>query len=209
MSELDIQKIITTLRRVAKILHKEPEKALKQLRKISKVIDDQIPYRDGHSQRVCDYALKCGKEIKLVEQEMVVLEAAALLHDFGKIGVEEDILCKPEDLIGTERSEVEKHVLRGYYILSGFAEFDAALEGIRTHHEHYNGMGYPYGLAKRSIPLIGRILAVVDAYDAMTSNRPYRKAVSKKDAIRTLKEKAGTQFDPDVVGIFIKIIAQE
>jgi HD-GYP domain-containing protein (c-di-GMP phosphodiesterase class II) len=139
---------------------------------------------------------------------MVVLEAAALLHDFGKIGIEEDILCKPEDLVGSERSEVEKHVLRGYYILSGFAEFDAALEGIRTHHEHYNGMGYPYGLSNSSIPLIGRLLSVVDAYDAMTSDRPYRKAQTKKDAIKILRDKAGTQFDPEVVKIFIKIIKE-
>lgn len=209
MSELDVQKIITTLRRIAKILHKEPEKALKQLRRFSKVIDDQIPYRDGHSQRVCDYALKCGKKIKLDKRQMVVLEAAALLHDFGKIGVEEDILTKPEDLAGSERTEVEKHVLRGFYILSGFAELEAALDGIRTHHEHYDGMGYPYGLANSAIPLIGRILSVVDAYDAITSDRPYRRAHSKKYAIRILREKAGTQFDPKVVKIFLGIIAGE
>ena len=142
----------------------------------------------------------------LNEKEMVVLEAAALLHDFGKIAVEEGILTKPEDLIGSERSEVEKHVLRGYHILSGFAEFEAALEGVRTHHEHYNGMGYPHGLANSSIPLIGRIIAVADAYDAITSDRPYRKAQSKSGAIMILREKAGSQFDPEVVHVFMEII---
>ncbi len=206
MSEPDVQKIITTLRRIAGILHKEPGKALKQLRRISKVIDEQLPYWDGHSQRVCAYALQCGEEMKLNRQEMVVLEAAALLHDFGKIGVEEDILTKPEDLADSEREEVEKHVMRGYHILSGFVEFDAALEGIRTHHEHYDGMGYPHGLANSAIPLIGRIIAVVDAYDAITSDRPYRKAQSEQDAVKVLREKSGTQFDPEVVKIFLEII---
>ena len=136
----------------------------------------------------------------------MALETAALLHDFGKIGVEDNILDKPASLIDAEKAEVEKHVLRGYYMLAGFIELGDALKGIKTHHEHYNGLGYPQGLTDGYIPLIGRIIAVADAYDAMTSDRPYRKAKTKEQAIDELKKFAGQQFDPHIVDVFLDII---
>jgi HD-GYP domain-containing protein (c-di-GMP phosphodiesterase class II) len=206
MVDLDIDEIIKCLSQVAKILHERPEHALKELRNISSLVDKQVPYRDGHTQRVCKYSLRIGKQLGLTDKEMVILETAALLHDFGKIGVDEKILLKPTSLTESEKIEIEKHVLRGYYILSGFAELEEALKGVRSHHEHYNGSGYPERLLGDNTPLLGRILAVADAYDAMTSERPYRKARTKEQAVEELMKFSGKQFDPEIVEVFIKIL---
>jgi len=203
---LDLDKIIKCLTRVAKILHHKPEEALKELRSIGSVIDSQIPYRDGHTLRVNEYSLRIGKQLGLIDREMVILEAAALLHDFGKIGIDEDTLLKPSSLTDSERKEVQNHVLRGYYMLQGFEEMNEAIKGVRSHHEHYNGSGYPNGLTEDKIPLIGRIIAVADAYDAMTSERPYRKARTREQAVEELMKFSGKQFDPEIVDIFTKIL---
>jgi HD-GYP domain-containing protein (c-di-GMP phosphodiesterase class II) len=138
-----------------------------------------------------------------------VLEVAALLHDFGKIGIDEAILMKPQLLTPEEKLEIDMHVMRGYYMLAGFNELIEALRGIKSHHESYDGTGYPEGLAKSQIPLIGRIIAVADAYDAMTSRRPYRKALTHEQAVHELKSNAGTQFDPAIVKIFIKYLSEK
>lgn len=208
MPGLNLDEIIKCLGRIAKILHDKPEEALKELREIGSLIDSQVPYRDGHTQRVSEYSMKIGKELCLTDKEMVILEAAALLHDFGKIGIDEEILMKPSSLNDCEREEVERHVLRGFYMLDGFVELEEVIKGVKSHHEHYNGSGYPEGLSKDSIPLIGRIIAVADAYDAMTNDRPYRKAKTKEEAIEELKRFAGKQFDPEIVEVFVKILQQ-
>ena len=203
---LHLDEIINCLGRIAQILHDKPHDALRELREISALIDSQIPYRDGHTQRVNKYSLEIGKRLGFSEKQMVNLEAAALLHDFGKIGIDESILLKPAALTKAERLEVELHVLRGYYILQGFAELADALEGVKSHHEHFDGSGYPDGLSKQSIPLLGRIIAVADAFDAMTSERPYRKARTKDDAIKELEKYTEKHFDPEIIRIFIDIL---
>jgi len=203
---LDLDEIIRCLGRVAKILHHKPEQALKELRNIGSVIDGQIPYHDGHILRVNEYSLRIGRQFGLTDKEMLILEAAALLHDFGKIGIDEDTLLKPSSLTDSERKEVQNHVLRGYYMLQGFEELNEVIKGVRSHHEHYNGSGYPNGLATDKISLIGRIIAVADAYDAMTSDRPYRKARTKEQAIEELMKFSGKQFDPEIVDVFTKIL---
>jgi HD-GYP domain-containing protein (c-di-GMP phosphodiesterase class II) len=208
-SDLHLDEIIDCLGKVAQILHDKPHVALKELREISSLIDSQIPYRDGHTKRVNKYSLKIGKRLGFSDTEMVNLEAAALLHDFGKIGIDESILLKPDALSKAERIEVELHVIRGYYILQGFAELADALAGVKSHHEHFDGSGYPDGLSKQNIPLLGRIISVADAYDAMTSERPYRKARSKEEAIIELKKYSGKQFDPEIVGLFINILSSK
>lgn len=206
MQNINLDEIIHTLGDVAKILRDKPTTALAELRKISSEIDKQIPYRDGHSARVCDYSLKVGNALGFSDEQLIILEAAALLHDFGKICVEENLLKKPDLLVGEERDEVQKHVLRGYHILSGFVDLDEALKGVRSHHEHYNGLGYPQGLTDGNIPLFGRIIAVADAFDAMTSDRPYRKAKGRQEALEELKRNAGQQFDPHIVEIFLTVV---
>ncbi len=206
MPHIDLEKLIRILGQIAEILRSKPEVALTELRKISDMIDNQIPYRDGHSRRVAEYAILTGKRLGLSDEEIVTLEAAALLHDFGKIGVEDNILDKPASLVDAEKAEVEKHVLRGYYMLAGFVELGDALKGIKSHHEHYNGLGYPQGLTDGYIPLMGRIIAVADAYDAMISDRPYRKAKKHEEAVDELEKFAGQQFDPNIVKVFLSII---
>jgi HD-GYP domain-containing protein (c-di-GMP phosphodiesterase class II) len=207
--KINLDEIIRCLSIVAQTLHENPKQALKDLRNIGGEIDRKIPYRDGHSIRVTDYCLNIADDLGFSEKEKVVLEVAALLHDFGKIGIDENILLKPETLTSDERNEITMHVMRGYYMLAGFNELIEALEGIRTHHEYYDGSGYPEGLAKGDIPLIGRIIAVADAFDAMTSERPYRKAMTKQVAIEELKRASGSQFDPAIVKIFLKLLVQK
>ncbi len=208
MDQFGLNNIIECLTRTAGILRNQPEQALKELRQISRRIDHQVPYRDGHMQRVCVYALRIGKSLNMSDSELVILETAALLHDFGKIGIAEEILVKPEPLTDEERSEIQKHVMRGYYILQGFPELTPILDGIRHHHEQYDGSGYPDGLAGESISIYGRIIALVDAYDAMTSKRPYRMIKTRADAIAEIKQCAGRQFDPRLVDLFISVQAK-
>jgi HD-GYP domain-containing protein (c-di-GMP phosphodiesterase class II) len=203
---LNLDEIIKCLGRIAEILHDRPEDALKELRSISARVDSQIPYRDGHILRVTDYSVAIGNQLGLDENVMLILETAALLHDYGKIGIDEAILAKPDKLTPAERKEIEMHTMRGYYILSGFPEFGDALMGVKSHHEKYDGSGYPEGLSGEHIPLIARVLAVADSYDAMTSARPYRRAKTKGEAIIELKRCSGTEFDPEIVNAFLEIL---
>lgn len=207
--KINLEEIIRCLGVVTITLKENPIQALKDLRKIGAAIDKQVPYRDGHSIRVADLVLAIAEYLGFNENEKVILEVAALLHDFGKIGIDEDVLLKPCKLSPAEKEEVDMHVMRGYYMLAGFNELIEALEGIKSHHEDYDGTGYPEHLSKSEIPLMGRIIAVADAYDAMTSKRPYRKALTKEAAIRELKAGAGTQFDPAIVKIFIKYLTEQ
>lgn len=207
--KINLDEVIRTLGVIALTLRENPKKALKDLRKIGKNLDRQIPYRDGHILRVTEYSLAIAEEIGFTEEEKVIIEVAALLHDFGKIGIDESILLQPRRLTEKEKDEIDMHVMRGYYMLAGFNELIEALSGVKSHHEHFNGSGYPEGLKKGEIPIIARIIAVADAYDAMTSDRPYRKALTKEEAIKELKTNAGTQFDPAIVRIFIKYITNK
>jgi len=200
--------LIACLREIVKALKDQPEQAIKELREIGKTLDSIVPYKDGHSQRVAKYALMIAEKMGFTKEQMVMIEASALLHDLGKIGIDEMILLKPAPLTMEEKEEIDKHVLRGYHILSGFTDIPELLNGVKTHHEFWNGSGYPEGLDDGKIPLIGRILAVADAYDAMTSKRPYRKVFTKQQAISELKRLSGTQFDTEVVKIFLDVISK-
>jgi HD-GYP domain-containing protein (c-di-GMP phosphodiesterase class II) len=207
--KLDLEEIIKFLGAVVLTLREDPERALKDLRKIGARIDKQVPYRDGHILRVTEYALAIADGLGFSQEEKVVLEVAALLHDFGKIGIDEEILMRPRKLENGEKDEVDMHVMRGYYMLAGFNELIEALGGVKSHHEYYNGSGYPEGLSRSEIPLIARIIAVADAYDAMTSKRPYRSPMTKEEALRELRANSGIQFDPAIVRIFIKYMTKE
>ncbi|MBN2619457.1 HD-GYP domain-containing protein [candidate division WOR-3 bacterium] len=208
-SSIDLDGIIRCLGGIAATIREDPKQALRDLRKIGAEIDMKVPYRDGHSLRVTDYCLKIADDLGFTEEEKVVLEVAALLHDFGKIGIDEQVLLRPRKLTEQEKNEVTMHVMRGYYMLAGFGELIEALKGVKSHHEFYDGSGYPEGLMKSEIPLIGRIIAVADAYDAMTSKRPYRDALSQQQAIQELQNNSGHQFDPAIVKIFVKHLTQE
>jgi HD-GYP domain-containing protein (c-di-GMP phosphodiesterase class II) len=202
------REIYECLRGVAKMLDQSPYEALNKLKRVVRVIDKNIPYGDGHNLRVSNISIMLGKEIGLSLNNLLVLEVASLLHDLGKLCIDKEILQKRGILTFSERNEIKKHVIKAVLFLAGISEFKRALQGIFSHHEHYDGSGYPLGLSRHEIPLMGRIIAVADAYDAMTSERPYRKARSKKEAIVEILKQSGKQFDPEIVDIFIEVFKE-
>ncbi len=163
----------------------------------------------GHSDRVVTYSLRLARELGLDESEMKALELGALLHDIGKIGVEDKILLKPARLTSDEWVEMRRHPEKGAQIIEGIPALRPALPVITQRHERWDGRGYPAGLAGEQIDIKARIFAVADAVDAITSDRPYDKARSFEVACNELKRKAGTQFDPLVVEVFCRVSLEE
>ena len=166
-------------------------------------------YTRGHCQRVMEYAVKIASELQLSQEEIIQLKYAALLHDIGKIGIDSSILNKPSRLTDEEYAEIKKHPQIAYNILAPVKFLENSLDGVMQHHEWYNGRGYPHNLAGEEISLFGRILGVVDAFDAMTSDRSYRKGMQFEMAIVELTKNKGIQFDPLLTEIFIEIIKTE
>lgn len=157
-----------------------------------------------HSDRVSALCVKIGKAIKLDQDAIKELETAALLHDIGKIAVSDAVLNKPEALTETEYDEVKKHPEIGYQILKSADAYSALAESVLSHHERQDGTGYPRGISGNEIPLMAKIITLADAVEAMTSYRPYRRTLSKEEIISELNSHSGTQFDPDLVTIFIR-----
>lgn len=176
---------------------------------LAAAIDARDPYTHGHTERVTNYCLSIAKELDGVPEVShyknfrETLQIAALLHDVGKIGIPDYILSKNGRLTPEEYEEIKKHSIIGATILAPIKELSDVAREIRHHQECYDGSGYPDGLAGNDIPLIARIIAVADAFDAMTTNRPYRKKKTTEEAIRELKAKSGTQFDPIIVSAFL------
>lgn len=165
-------------------------------------LDAKDRYTRGHSERVAAIARQLGEEMRLSPQDLKDIHTAGLLHDIGKIGINDAILQKSGALDKTEFEEVKQHPLIGYRILRGLKLFHKLLPGVRNHHEEYSGNGYPDRLRGREIPLLARILAVADAYDAMQSDRPYRKGMPLAKVENIFREGAGTQWDPDVIAAY-------
>jgi diguanylate cyclase (GGDEF)-like protein len=161
---------------------------------------------EEHTQRLISLSKAVGMALDLPQSELDKLELLASLHDIGKVGVRDEILTKPGKLNEMEWVEIKRHPEIGYRIATTSPELSAIAEGILSHHEWWNGSGYPQGLRGENIPLISRIVAVVDAYDAMTNDRPYRKALSYEKAIEIIKQNAGIQFDPQIVKTFLEIM---
>lgn len=152
-----------------------------------------------HSYRVTEYSIRLARKLKIKESEISVIAKGALLHDIGKIGVPDNILLKPGKLTDEEWEIMKKHPRLGYDMLKNIDFLEAAAKIVLHHHEHFDGKGYPSGLSGNDIPLGARIFSVVDALDAMTSDRVYRNAFSYEKSIEIIKCAAGTQFDPEVV----------
>ena len=166
-------------------------------------VEARDSYTKQHSERVTMYALRIAAAMELGAEEMDLIRFGGFLHDIGKIGVRDTVLLKPGGLSREEIEEIRRHAVIGDEIVKPIKFFTREREIIRHHHEHYNGAGYPDGLAGDKIPLIARILTVADSYDAMTSNRPYRNARSHGYAVSELNRCASTQFDPEVVRAFL------
>ena len=141
--------------------------------------------------------------MQLSEKETSEIETAALMHDIGKIAINNHILNKAGALDENEWQEIKRHPEIGFMILNNSDEMRFIADYVRAHHERFDGKGYPNGLRGRDIPFVSRILAVADSYDAMTAERPYRKPLKKEEALAELQKNAGTQFDPEVVGVFL------
>ncbi|MDN5276399.1 MAG: diguanylate cyclase [Clostridiales bacterium] len=159
-----------------------------------------------HAERLKKYSLMIGKEINLSYKDLDELALLAVLHDIGKIGIKESILKKPGPLTPQEWEEMKQHCEIGFRIVQNIPELSAVAEYILFHHERWDGKGYPRGLKGKEIPLLCRVLSVVDAYDAMTHDRIYRKAMSDSEAIAEIKKNSGTQFDPDIVDVFCDLV---
>lgn len=173
---------------------------------LATAIEAKDPYTEGHVDRVASYALILGRETGLAPWELQLLRKAAILHDVGKIGVNESVLLKPGSLSADEFNHMKSHTVIGERICRPLQQDRLILEVIRHHHERYDGKGYPDGLAGEGIPIAARIMAVVDAYDALTSDRPYRNRLSQEQARQILKQEAGKQFDPKIAMAFVSML---
>jgi len=162
-----------------------------------------------HSTRLAEWALRVARKLQIDETDFYQLEVAALLHDIGKIGIPDTILKKDGRLTDEERTLMNKHPEYSWSILRLFPGLDRASLYALHHHESYDGNGYPGGLRGEEIPIGSRIVAVIDAYDAMISNRCYRKGLSHEEGVRRLMAGSGSQFDPVVVQAFVEIAGQE
>jgi putative nucleotidyltransferase with HDIG domain len=171
---------------------------------LADAIEKRDPYTGGHTQRVTLYSQAIAKYLQLKPLEKKWLKIASLLHDIGKIGVEDDILKKRERLSPEEFNIIKRHSDMGAEILEHVRQLREIVPGVRYHHEHVNGKGYPDGLRGKEIPILAKIVAVADTYDAMTTDRPYRKAMEKELAVEELKICSGTQLDKKVVEAFIQ-----
>jgi len=179
---------------------------LNTIRTLSNIIDAKDSQTFGHSERVMEHCMDIAEVLKLSDAQKEILKYAGLLHDIGKIGIDVGILRKPSKLNKDEWKIMNMHPVVGSGIVEQIGFLDDFAPIILYHHERYDGKGYPSKLKKESIPIGARILSVVDAYEAMVSDRPYRKALSFKKIRQELLEGAGTQFDPDIVKIFLKIL---
>ena len=176
---------------------------------LARAIDAKSPWTAGHSERVTGWALKMGRVLGLSQEEIDTLRRGGLLHDLGKIGVPAEILDKPGKLTAEEEQIMRQHCRLGARILEPISAYAEAIPMVLQHHERFEGIGYPDGLAGGAISFGARIFAVADAFDAMTSDRPYRKAMSRERAIEIIKQESGKQFDPNMVKAFLEVMAQE
>jgi HD-GYP domain-containing protein (c-di-GMP phosphodiesterase class II) len=173
-------------------------------------LEARDPYTHGHTERVTAIAMSIAKSIAeergLDEEDLFTIEIGALLHDVGKIGVADAVLNKKGPLEDRETREIRRHPAKGKSILGDIAYLENALTCVLHHHERFDGQGYPERIAGEAIPLPGRIISVADAFDAMTSDRPYRKKVDHQSAFQEIEKNAGKQFDPQIVGAFGELL---
>ena len=175
------------------------------LQALATAIDAKDPYTHNHSRRVTQLAVLTGREMGMPEEEVEKLEIAGFLHDIGKIGMPDSILKKSSRLTDEEFAIVKEHPAAGARMLASVRQLDEAARILKHHHERYDGTGYPDGLAGCEIPLAARVLAVADTFDAITTDRPYRKGATAAEAVQEMVRWSGTQFDPDAVRAFVRV----
>src|SRR6266446_5336557 len=192
----DIEEYIERLKESAE---ENRELFVGSIRMLAAAIDEKDPYTRGHSGRVAKYSTLIGQELGLTPEDLDTLRISALLHDVGKIGVEDRVLKKPGSLTPEEFTLMKQHTVKGANIMRPVSQLKNMLPGIELHHEHIDGRGYPYGLQGPQIPLMARIIGVADTLDAMTTNRPYQSAMDLEYALKRIKALTGAKFDAVVV----------
>ncbi|HEX6087399.1 MAG TPA: HD domain-containing phosphohydrolase [Thermoanaerobaculia bacterium] len=198
-----IEHAVAQLRKAA---HENHLLFLNSVRMLAAAIDAKDPYTRGHSERVARYSIGIGKNLGLPDKEMRDLRISALLHDVGKIGIDDRILRKPGALSEDEFEVMKQHPAKGAAIMSGVAQLIDIIPGMKYHHEKWSGGGYPDNLEGEQIPMQARIVAIADTFDAMTTNRPYQKAMELGYVVEKIKSFAGTRFDPRVVDAFVNAV---
>ena len=172
-------------------------------------IDAKDRYTKRHSDVVAEYGMKLAARLDLSEEARRALRIAGLLHDIGKLAVPDEVLKKPGALTDEEYEIVKRHVVIGEVLIREVPQLNDVIQAVSCHHERYDGSGYPRGLQGTQIPLLGRVIAVADAYSAMVLDRPYRKALDLDEIVAELRAGAGTQFDPEIVPVFIDLLLEE
>lgn len=200
----DIEKYVDRLQMAAT---ENRELFMGSIRMLAAAIDEKDPYTRGHSGRVAKYSLTIAQEMGLDSEAMDKLRISALLHDVGKIGVDDNVLKKPGKLTEDEFALMKQHPVKGANIMRPVAQLKDMLPGIELHHERMDGQGYPYGLTGDQIPMMARIIAVADTFDAITTNRPYQSAMDLEYAMDRINQLAGAKFDVDVVRAIQRAVA--
>jgi putative nucleotidyltransferase with HDIG domain len=181
------------------------QSSIEAIETLNATVEAKDPYTAGHSQRVRRIALAIGRELQLPPKRLGILAQAALFHDVGKIGVPDAILTKPSRLTPSEYDVMKRHAADGADIIARLSRLKDAVPAVRHHHEHWDGCGYPDGLRAEEIPLEASIIGLADAWDAMTTTRPYAAARSQEDAMAQLEIGSGVQFNPAVVHAFFEV----
>jgi putative nucleotidyltransferase with HDIG domain len=192
----DIEQFIERLKQAA---NENRELFLNSIRMVASAIDEKDPYTRGHSGRVAKYSLILARELNQSEEEIEKLRVSALLHDVGKIGVDDRILKKPGKLTDEEFDQMKEHPAKGANIMRPVAQLKDMIPGIELHHERIDGQGYPYGLKDADIPMMARIIAVADAVDAITTDRPYHSGHDLEYALKEIRNLTGKRYAIEVV----------
>lgn len=200
------EKIGRTVASLRQALEQNRQLLVDAIRALTAAIDAKNPYTRGHSERVARYSVAIAKHLGLDDDEVRKVQICALLHDVGKIGIEDAILTKPDQLTEAEFAKMRAHPLKGAAIVSSIRLLREIVAGIRWHHENWGGGGYPDGLGGEAIPLVARIIAAADVFDAMTTTRPYQKALSLEFVLGRMRELTGTRLDPKVVDAFFSAL---
>jgi putative nucleotidyltransferase with HDIG domain len=175
---------------------------------LSRAIEARDPYTRGHSTRVTDLAEAVARRLGWDEQRIASLRVGGPLHDIGKLAVSDEVLRKEGRLDDHELAEIREHPKIGAKLLLRITALREAIPYVLYHHERWDGTGYPSGKAGEAIPIEARVLAIADAFDAMTSDRPYRTALSREDALAEVERCAGTQFDPEIARVFLEVFGR-
>jgi len=196
------ENIESLVRRLKHALRQNQELFLETIRTLAAAIDAKDPYTKGHSERVSSYSMAIARHLGLDFDDVFNVRIAAILHDVGKLGIEDGILNKPGGLTEEEYAVMRRHPDIGAQIMAPISKLKTIIPGIRNHHETWDGTGYPDRLAGEEIPLVARIIGVADTFDAMTTNRPYQRAMPLSHVVEKMRTMAGTRFDPEVVDAF-------